>query len=601
MSVVDDIKARLDIVETVSSYAALKRSGRYLKALCPFHTEKTPSFIVSPERQSWRCFGACATGGDVLSFVARAERLDFGDTLRLLAQRTGIELSDRPDRARSEPLYRVNQLAARFYSDALEEPQGRRALDYLGERGVSEDARKRFQLGFSPSGLNALKSHLLALGISEDEAVSAGVLHRDDGGRTRDFFWGRLMFPIHDRRARVAGFGGRAMDDSNPKYLNTPSTSIFDKRATLYALHIAGESIRSERRGIIVEGYMDAIAANQFGYKNVVASMGTALTEQQVALLRPMAPSFVLALDPDAAGQEATLRSLESAWHQIGQRRTAMMGSSVGVLHQREPVSISIAALPEGKDPDDLIRNDASEWERLTSKATPLLDFLIPALAARFDVSTGQGKAQALEVVAPLIAAIEPIEQDGYIGKLAAAIDADERAVKANIGTVLTRGARRRQRTPGAQPSGDIGTTSLRSRSQDSLEGYVLSLLLKRPELRERVGEFNPENFHQSDYREVFTHWLTCPTMDELHDSLDESLHQRVEDLLRAEAFSGDSRESEVALEQCLQRLERRHLQELQGSLLASEEAGSPPPKELRPEIQAVNSRLKELFSKRVL
>ena len=363
MSVVDDIKSRLDIVETVSSYAALKRSGKYLKALCPFHTEKTPSFIVSPERQSWRCFGACATGGDVLSFVSRAERLDFGDTLRLLAQRTGVELSDRPDRDRSEPLYRVNQLAGRFYVDALSEAQGRHALEYLEGRGVTEEAQKRFELGFSPRRRDALKSHLLALGISEDEAVRAGVLHQDDDGGTRDFF--RAAADVSDTRQAGTGRGLRrqGLDDSNPKYLNTPATSIFDKRGTLYGMHLAAEAIRSGRSGVIVEGYMDTIAAHQFGYRNVVASMGTALTEQQVAQLKPMAPSFVLALDPDAAGQEATLRSLESAWHQIGQRRSAVMNSSVGVLHQREPVSIGIAALPEGKDPDDLIRNDAPRVE----------------------------------------------------------------------------------------------------------------------------------------------------------------------------------------------------------------------------------------------
>ncbi|MDA1349045.1 MAG: DNA primase, partial [Chloroflexi bacterium] len=507
MSVVDDIKSRLDIVETVSSYAALKKSGKYLKALCPFHTEKTPSFIVDPERQSWRCFGACATGGDVLSFVSQAERLDFGDTLRLLAQRTGVELSQHDDRDKSEPLYRVNQLAVRFYMDALAEPQGKGASAYLNDRGVSDEMRKRFELGFSPQGREALKSHLLALGISEDEAVSAGALRRDDTGATRDFFWGRLMFPIHDRRGRVAGFGGRALDDSNPKYLNTSATSIFDKRAILYGMHLAADSIRAERRGVIVEGYMDTIAAHQFGYTNVVASMGTALTEQQVAQLRPMAPNFVLALDPDAAGQEATLRSLESAWHQIGQRRSAMMNSSVGVLHQREPVNIGIAALPDDKDPDDLIRNDASEWERLTSEAVPLLDYLIPALASRFDVSTGQGKAQALEALAPLIAAAEPMEQESYIAKLAKAIDADERAVKANIRTLLRRGAPGRRRTAGGPRPSEIGADSLRSRPEDSLEGYALSLLLKRPELRVRASDYNPENFHRSEYRELFTQW----------------------------------------------------------------------------------------------
>lgn len=601
MSVVDDIKARLDIVETVSSYTALKRSGKYLKALCPFHTEKTPSFIVNPERQSWRCFGACATGGDVLSFVSQAEKLDFGDTLRLLAQRTGVELSERTDRERSEPLYRVNQLAVRFYMDALADPQGKPARTYLDDRGVSDEVRKKFELGFSPKSRDALKSHLLALGISEDEAVSAGALRRDDTGATRDFFWGRLMFPIRDRRGRVAGFGGRALDDSNPKYLNTSATSIFDKRATLYGMHLAAESVRAERRGVVVEGYMDTIAAHQFGYTNVVASMGTALTEQQVAQLKPMAPHFVLALDPDTAGQEATLRSLESAWHQIGQRRSAIMNSSVGVLHQREPVSIGIAALPEDKDPDDLIRNDVSEWERLTMETVPLLDYLITALASRFDVSSGQGKAQALEVLAPLIAAAEPIDQESYIAKLAKAIDAGERAVKANISTLLRQSASSRKRNVRDSRGSEIGTDSLKSRPEDSLESYALSLLLKRPELKVHATDYSPENFHRSEYRELFTQWLGCTTMDELRDSVDETIQERLGELLGSESFSGDLRDGEIALAQCLRRLEQRHLQELQESLLASEELNTPPPRELQTEIGEVNSRLKDLFSKRVL
>ena len=224
MSVVDDIKARLDIVETVSGYVPLQKSGRYLKASCPFHTEKTPSFIVNPERQSWRCFGACATGGDAFSFVMRMEKMEFGEALRLLAQKTGISLSDKRDADRSESLYRVNQAAARFYRDTLESSQGQRAMKYLQERGVSAEAMDRFELGLSPAGWDGLKTRLLALGFAENQAVEAGLLKDGQGGKTWDFFKGRLMFPIHNKQGRVAGFGARALDDSKPKYLNTART-----------------------------------------------------------------------------------------------------------------------------------------------------------------------------------------------------------------------------------------------------------------------------------------------------------------------------------------------------------------------------------------
>ena len=597
MSVVDDIKSRLDIVETVSSYVALKKSGKYLKANCPFHSEKTPSFIVSQEKQNWRCFGACATGGDVLSFVSQAERLDFGDTIRLLAEKTGVELRRDSNQGRSEVLYRVNRLAVEFYADALQSNEGHAARKYLEQRGVSDAIRKKFELGFSPRKNDAIKTHLNNLGVSEQEEVMSGILYQDDSGKTRDFFRGRLMFPIHDVRGRPVGFGARALDDSNPKYLNTAATSIFDKRRISYGIHIAADHIRKENRGIIVEGYMDTIAAHQFGYSNVVASMGTALTEEQVAQLKPMASSFVLALDPDAAGQEATLRSLESAWHQIGTARSAAMNSSVGVLHVKDPLSLFIASLPEGKDPDTLIRLDDREWNRLISEASPLLEYLIPVLTSRFDLNSGHGKARAIEIIAPLIASTEPIEQDSYITKLAKAISADEKAVKANIRALLKRGTATRKKPGNNSANNVMGKASLGKRSEDYLEGYVLGLLMKRPELRDRTVDFSPENFHQSDHRELFTLSQTCSTMEEMESSLDESLRQRLGEILGSDWVSGDILEGELALDQCLKRLELRHLQELQESLLASSVVGDPPPMEIQSAISQVNSRLKELFS----
>ena len=329
MSVVDDIKNRLDIVETVSGYVPLQKSGRYFKAPCPFHTEKTPSFTVNPERQGWHCFGACATGGDVFSFVMRMEGLDFGDALRLLADKTGVPLTSRRDGDKNDVLHHINRVAARFYRDVLASAEGRDAGSYLEQRGVDDKTASTFELGMSPSGWEELKSHLVGLGFAERQAVEAGLLHRAEAGSPRAFFHGRLMFPIHNRRGEVAGFGARALDDSMPKYINTPSTPIFDKRSILYGLHLASEAIRDEGTGIVVEGYMDAMAAHQYDYTNVVASMGTALTDQQVSQLKSSAKTFVLALDPDAAGQEATRRGLESSWRMFERQR-------VGVFTERD-------------------------------------------------------------------------------------------------------------------------------------------------------------------------------------------------------------------------------------------------------------------------
>jgi DNA primase len=597
VSVVDDIKARLDIVDVVSGYVSLQKAGRSFKAVCPFHTEKTPSFIVNPERQSWHCFGACATGGDAFSYVMKAENLDFGDALRMLAQKTGIELApvNRQESDRRDTLHKVNQLAARFYQDMLASPQGRNAMKYLEERGVSAGAIEKFQLGLSPDGRDGLKSYLLNMGVSENDAGASGLIYRREDGKTWDFFRGRLMFPISDRQGRVAGFGARSLDGSNPKYINTSATPIFDKRSTLYALHLAHESIRSKNTGVVVEGYMDVIAAHQHGYSNVVASMGTALTEDQVLQLKSLATNFVLALDPDTAGQEATLRSLEASWKVIGQQTGR--SRSAGALYQRDPLVLKIAALPDGRDPDELIRHDSGEWERLTENAVPLMEYLIPAIASRFDISTGQGKSQVVETVFPLIAAAENVfDQDRYLNRLAETLGVSTEALKASLPRPGRRSFRRQEQGRTKQTP-EIAASALTSNPEAVIEDYILALLLSRPELKESAAGFSPEHFHKSEDRELFTRWLTCNTIDDLRGSLDESLHPHLKYLTEKELASTDRYESEKALNQCLQRLERRHLQELQEVLLVSEDRSIPPPRELEGEIATVNARIRELFA----
>ena len=605
MSSIDDVKSRLDIVDIVGGSVGLQKSGRSFKATCPFHNEKTPSFIVNPQRQSWRCFGACAIGGDAISFVMRIENLDFGLALRRLADKVGVTLtpSGRADSDRNEGLYRVNSTAARFYQDTLKSPEGQDARAYLEGRGVDAETCAKFELGLSPSSRDGLKSHLRTLGIDEAQAVLAGVLRRADDGNTFDFFRGRLMFPIHDRRGRIAGFGGRALDDSTPKYLNTAQTDIFNKRNTLYALHLAGESINSKKTGIVVEGYMDVIAAHQHGYTNVVASMGTALTEHQVSQLKSLAKDFVLALDPDAAGQEATLRSLESSWRVFERQSVDGRRRSVGMLYQREPLRLRIAALPAGRDPDALIRQDRREWERLTEEALPLLEYLIPAVAGRFDTSTGHGKAQVVETLFPLIASVENLfDQERYFRTLARVLDVSEESLKASVGRLREGTARGR----GADRGGGADREALQppdagaapsAGAEVPLEEFTLTLLLRRPELRELAVDFSPQCFHRAENREIFTRWQSSTNMDDLRESLDASLKGHFDRLDERDLVPADTRESRLAVWQCLQRLERRHLQELQEGLLASEEAGVPPPREVESAIAEVNARLKELFS----
>ena len=598
MSVVDDIKARLDIVELVSDYVTLQKAGRNFKALCPFHAEKTASFTVNPERQSWHCFGACATGGDVFSFVIRKEGLDFGETLRLLAQRTGVELVQRRDGSRNEGLYRINHEATKFYQEALASPEGKLAMNYLKERGVDTNAASTFKLGLSPRGRDGLKSHLLGLGFREEQALEAGLLYRGEDSSVRDFFWGRLMFPIHDRSGHVAGFGARSLDGSDPKYINTPATPIFDKRSTLYGLHLAIAAIREQNTLVVVEGYMDTITAHQYGYTNVVASMGTALTEQQVSQLKSSATNFVLALDPDVAGQEATLRSLESSWRVLERQRLTGRQRSVGPLYQREQLNLRIASLPAGRDPDDLIRSQADEWERLIREAVPYMEFIIPVIASRHDLSNAQGKAQAAEALGPLITSWgNAVEQEHYFQRLADVLGVSREALEASIGSPRRGGYAAAGRSSGRAGGSAASVSPLSSDLRDSLEEYVLALLFSRPDVKEHARTFSPEQFHKTENREIFTLCLSCSTIDELRDKLDGTLHDHLAYLNQMELAPFDRRSAETALDQSLRRLERRHLQELQEGLLASEDATLPPPRELEEAIVSVNTRLKELFS----
>ena len=607
MTVVDDIRARLDIVDVVSGYVALQKSGRSFKAPCPFHTERTPSFIVNPERQSWHCFGACSTGGDAFSFVMRHQNIEFGEALRILAQKAGVELSQasKQDSDKRSKLHAVNRLAASWYQERLKSSEGAAAMDYLKRRGVNPEMIDTFQLGYSPDSWDALKTYLKNMGAPEADAVESGLIYRNDEGRTWDFFRDRLMFPIHDRQGNVIGFGGRQLTDPapdapgyNPKYINTAATPIFDKRSSLYGIHRAHSAIRESNTGIIVEGYMDVIAAHQYGYTNVVASMGTALTENQVSQLKSLATNFILALDPDTAGQEATLRSLEASWKVIGDQ-SASRGRSQGILYQRDLITLSIAALPEGKDPDELIRHDPTEWERLTKNAPPLMSYLIPAIASRFDTSTGQGKSQVVEAIFPLIAATQnSFDQQHYLQDLADALEVTPDAIQVAVRELSAASRRHQRRQPRGSDTQSVAqqqvvSSALNSNREQVREDYLLRLLLNRPHLRHNLDEFSPEYLSSSANREIFARWLECLDLEELQTSLDEPLLAHLQSLNAVDIVPIDSIESERALNQCMQQLKRRHLLELQQTLLETIDNATPPPRELAAQISTLNEGIR--------
>ena len=594
MTAVDDIKAKLDIVDVVSSYVTLNKAGRNFKAPCPFHTEKTPSFVVNPERQSWHCFGACGTGGDAFSFVMRKENLGFSEALKLLADRAGVTLEERGQHERTDFLLRVNQDAATFYQEVLASAEGAAAREYLKERGIDKATAESFQIGLSPKGQNSLNAHLSSLDHNIDHAVQAGLLRRRDDESIADFFWGRLMFPIHDRRGRVAGFGARTMDGSDPKYINTPATRVFNKRSMLYGLHKAAGTIREGGTAVIVEGYMDAIAAHQHGDANAVASMGTALTEQQVSTLRQIAKRVVMALDADPAGQEATHRSLESSW-QVFERATVAR-AAVGPLYaqaQDRHVDLFIAPLPEGVDPDDLIRKDPEAWKILIRDAVPVLDFLIDSIPSRYDLDSESGRAEALSAVSPLIpATMDPTEQERHLVRLASVLEVGVDALKASISR--PRAQRRTSRATARRPEAQtVDPAPLRDARRDLIEEYVLALLLARFDLAGIAAAAKSEYFHGTENREVFACWQACSTIEEVRTKLDEGLHDHLDRLLATQLSPTEQWPAEQALTQSLGRLAQRYLKEHQQDLLASDDVTSPPPPELEGPIVDTNSQIR--------
>ncbi|MDX1994257.1 MAG: DNA primase [bacterium] len=408
MSVVDEIKSRLDIVTYIQQYAPLRKAGRTYKACCPFHSEKTPSFSVNPDTQTWRCFGACAEGGDIFSFAMKQNGWSFGEALENLGRMAGVEVKKQSPEQRQredvlDKLRGLMQSAAEIYHRHLIEGKTEASSATLSyartKRGLTDETITRFQIGFAPAGWSNMLEALLDLGYKDSEILDAGIATRNDNGRVYDRFRNRLMIPIYDERGRVIGFGARALDpDDNPKYLNSPQTPLFDKSRVLFGLHLAKKAISDSETAVIVEGYMDAIQAHQAGFTNVVAQMGTAMTETQIKMLAPRyAKKIILALDSDAAGQSATRRSLETA-------RQTLESDYAGRLS----VDLRILQIPGAKDPDDLIRETPDSWRDLMQNAVPVADYVIQMEAAALPQNaTVQEREAVARRVLPVLTASE--------------------------------------------------------------------------------------------------------------------------------------------------------------------------------------------------
>lgn len=510
MSVVDEIKQRLDIVEFISTYVPLQKSGRTYKALCPFHTEKTPSFIVFPETQTWRCFGACSTGGDIFSFVMRRENVDFPEALRMLAEKAGIALRplDRAEmelKGEKERLQAINLTAAQYYHHLLmHSPQGEAARRYLERRGVKRETMVAFQLGYAPEEWHALEEHLKRANFAPEDILKAGLTVKSESGAVYDRFRGRLMFPIRDMQGHVIGFGGRVLDDSQPKYLNTPQTPLFDKGSALYGIDLTHKSIRESGMAIVVEGYMDVIIPYQCGVTNLVACMGTALTEEHLKILKRMTKQLILALDPDAAGMRAVERGVEAAQKGLEHKVVPVL-TAKGLVRYEEQLNaeIRILVLPEGLDPDELILRDRSRWDQLVANALPVVEYFTDLVLNAVDLSKAQGKREAVSRLLPVIAAIDnPVARTHYLQRLAQRVRMDERQLLPELERLRAGPARSSPPDRAAKAPAPTAPTS-----PLGLEERCLALLLGFPDLLPdvlEVAELSADVFQDERNRQIF-------------------------------------------------------------------------------------------------
>ncbi len=460
MSVTDEIKARLDIVDFIGNYAQLKKAGRNYKALCPFHNEKTPSFVVFPDSQNWRCFGACGEGGDIFSFVMKREGWEFPEALRFLAEKAGVELQPvTPQQAEArDAAERLRSLLADsagfFTRQLMQAPNAAHARDYVAARGLTADTVAGFEVGYAPNSWDATMNFLLERGYDRQELVDAGMLVVKDDGGVYDRFRDRLIIPIRDVQGGVVGFGARALaKDAQPKYLNSPQSPVFDKSQLLFGLSHARRSIRETETAVIVEGYMDVMQAHQSGFTNVVAQMGTALTEPQLHLLSRYASRLILALDPDAAGQMATDRGREviervsraaaeqavddgvwdfdSAERDYRAHLTPVFDPHGMVRYEsRLGFDIRVIVLPEGQDPDDLIRDMPDAWIALVEQATPIVEYVIRRTTEGQDLDDPKVKSQVAAEIIPLIEDVaDPVERSHYQQRLARLLKVSEDAL----------------------------------------------------------------------------------------------------------------------------------------------------------------------------
>jgi len=552
MNLSEQVRLKNDIVEVISEYGIqLKPAGRGYKALCPFHDDKTPSLSISPDSQLFYCFG-CGVGGTVIHFVMRYEGISYGEALRKLAQRAGISLPGLPqieavpDRDR---LWDALQFALKFYHNQIFKPENRAALRYLRERGVKDESIRVFKLGYAPQGWRNLLEAASKAGLKADDLVKAGIAAESrDGTNLYDYFRNRIIFPIFDHQGRVVGFSGRSLDGSEPKYINTPETSLFHKGKLLYNLHLAKDHIRRSRRAVLVEGYMDVVIPYQFGVRNIVASSGTSLTEDQAALLKRYADEVVIVYDGDEAGLNAAARGL--------------------TLLLKEGLRVRVAVLPEGMDPDTFVRSNGGEqFERYVENADDLIEFRLKLASKRGDIHKMEVKMEVAKELVDMISHIKSqIELSEYVKRIALELDLAEGAIRAEL---KRRGVRLSVRR--IIPHKAYKTVRISPRMK--IERQLLRYLLYRPDLIEAVRpKFSPRDLSNKTYSRIISMlWKEFDSVGrvdvrEIIDSCDDERLRGVISGLLIEAHERIGGEFDVAaaIEGCLKKIRGFNIREME-------------------------------------
>ena len=469
----DEIKSKLDIIDVIQEYIQLKPAGVNFRALCPFHREKSPSFVVSPEKQIWHCFGGCGKGGDIFSFIMEMEGVNFVEALRILAQKAGVVLQKQDPKIISQRnrILDILEFSVDYYNQMLfKNNNASKIKKYLFERGLTEDTIREWKIGYSPESWDDVINVLKNQKYSESEIFSAGLSVKKEGiNRFYNRFRNRIMFPICDANGVVVGFSARVnpekeQEEKLGKYINTPQTAVYDKSKILFGLDKAKTTIRNEKTVIIVEGQMDVITAHQHGFKNVIASSGTALTSEQIKLIKRWTNNISLAFDMDAAGQMAADRGIKEAMAQ--------------------EMNIKIIIIPSGKDPDECIKNNPDEWKKAVENAQQFMQYYFDKIFAGLDLEKIENRREGAKNLLSIIIKLEnKIEQDFWLKKLSAKIDVNESILRETINQAIPRNAKKiyQENTP---KNNDIN--SLKSR-EEKLSELLLALIIKFSALIEYV------------------------------------------------------------------------------------------------------------------